>query len=263
MKRASLAVVLAAAVSASALAQSHANQGYNTSDVQAIKRMKEVNPQLVKARDLVSRREFPAAKKEIEAIIQKVPQLSEAHFLMAKVLYAEKAYPDALASMEKAEQTLGAMGAMMMKMNEDRRQGLSSRRQQQDAVIADLKGRPQPLPLADQARLDRAEQLRGELDREINELNEPTTGVRMPAEYSFFHGNILLRMQKFNEAAAKYDEALKADPGYADAANNLASLYYQVKQYQKAHDVLTGVEARGGTVNPELKKAVADALPKS
>jgi tetratricopeptide (TPR) repeat protein len=70
-------------------------------------------------------------------------------------------------------------------------------------------------------------------------------------------------MQKFPEAIAKYDDALRIDPGYADAANNLASLYYSAKQYQKAAEVLSRVEAKGATVNPELKKAIADALPKS
>ncbi len=262
MKRASVFIAIAAALAATALAQSRANQGYNTSDVQIVKRMKEVNPQLVKVRDLVAKRDFDGAKKELDAILGKVPELSEAHFLMAKVLYGQKSYPESLASMEKAEQTLGSMNAMMMKMNDDRRLALQSRRQSQDVVIADLKGKPQPLALADQSRLDRAEQLRGELDREINALNQPSI-MRAPAEYAFFHGNILLRMQKYDEAAAKYDEALKTDPGYAEAANNLASLYYSVKQYEKALDVLTRVESQGATVNPELKKAITDALPKS
>lgn len=262
MKRASMILLIVAAFSVAGLAQSISNQGYSTADAQTIKRMKDVNPHLVKARDQVAKHDFAAAKKTLEDILGKVPELSEAHFLMAKVLYAEKNWAGSLASMEKAEQTLGSLSAMMMKMNEDRRKGLIERRRAQEAVIADLKGRPQPLPLALQAQLDRAEQLRGEIDRSLNDLNEPQKST-VPAEYPFFHGNIFLRMQKFDEAVAKYDEALRIDPGYADAANNLASLYFSAKQYQKAFDVLTRVEAKGATVNPELKKAISDALPKS
>ncbi|HEY0787306.1 MAG TPA: tetratricopeptide repeat protein [Thermoanaerobaculia bacterium] len=262
MKRASIILVVVAAFSTVGLAQSISNQGYNTADAQTIKRMKDVNPHLVKARDQVAKHDFAGARKTLEDILEKVPELSEAHFLMAKVLYAEKNWTESLASMERAEQTLGSLATMMMKMNEDRRKALIERRRAQEAVIADLKGRPQPLPLAQQSQLDRAEQLRGEIDRSLNELNEPQKST-VPAEYPFFHGNILLRMQKFPEAVAKYDEALRINPGYADAANNLASLYYSAKQYQKALDVLTRVEAKGATVNPELKKAISDALPKS
>lgn len=262
MKRASIVLVVASALAGVGFAQSIGNQGYSTADAQSIKRMKDVNPQMIKARDLISKRSFDEAKKVLDDVLGKVPEMSEAHFLMAKVRYGEKEWPEALASMEKAEQTLGLMGAMMVKMNEDRRRALNERRRAQDTVISDLKARPQPLPPAQQTQLDRAEQLRSEIDRSLNELNEPQK-LNVPAEYPFFHGNILLRMQKFSEAVAKYDEALRIDPGYADAANNLASLYYSAKQYQKAAEVLARVEARGATVNPELKKAIADALPKS
>lgn len=262
MKRASVIVVIVAAFATAGLAQSISNQGYSTADAQTIKRMKDVQPLLVKARDQVAKHDFDAARKTLDDILGKVSELSEAHFLMAKVNYAEKKWAESLASMEKAEQTLGSLGAMMMKMNEDRRKALVERRRAQEMVIADLKSKPQPLSLTDQNRLDRAEQLRGDIDRELNDLNEPQTS-KVPPEYPFFHGNILLRLQKLNEAAAKYDEALRLDPGYADAANNLASLYYSAKQYQKALDVLTRVEAKGATVNPELKKAITDALPKS
>ncbi len=262
MKRAPVVFVIACAVAAIGFAQSIGNQGYSTADVQSIKRMKDVNPQMVKARDLVSQHKFAEAEKVLAEVLGKVPGMSEAHFLMAKVHYGEKRWPEALASMEKAEQTLGQMGAMMTKMNEDKRRALTERRRAQEAVIADLKGRRQPLPLELQTQLDRAEQLRGEIDRSLNELNEPMKS-NVPPEYPFFHGNIFLRMQRFSEAIAKYDEALRIDPGYADAANNLASVYYAAKQYQKAAEVLSRVEARGATVNPELKKAITDALPKS
>ncbi len=260
MNRASIVFALATGIAAIAIAQSPRTQGQNVMDVQMVKRFKDVNPQLVKARELIAKRDLAKAKEALEGILANVPEMSEAHFLMAKVLYGEKNYPESLASMEKAETTFASFGGLMMKMDEDRRSELQKRRVQQEALISDLKGRPQPLPLALQATLDRAEQLRSDIDRQLNESRPEA--LEVPAEYPFFHGNIFLRQQKYPEAAAKYEEALKADPKYADAANNLASLYYSAKQYQKAQQVLARVEAQGMAVNPELKKAITDAIPK-
>ena len=67
-------------------------------------------------------------------------------------------------------------------------------------------------------------------------------------------------MKKFQEAHDQYQEAIRLDPSHGDSYNNLAALYFQVKQYQKALDYLDQAEANGAKVNPEFKKAVLKAL---
>jgi tetratricopeptide (TPR) repeat protein len=256
---------------AAAVAQA---QGFSSHDVQTMTRMREMSPRINKARELVNKKDFAKAKKELESIIAKMPELAEAHFLMAKVLYSEKDYPGALASMLEAEKTHEALAGLMADMRDDRRADLAKRRSELERRISEMRGRI-PAGQGEAARsqaaalngeIARAEQMRTDIDREMNDTapgSQTTARTDKPAEYPFFHGNILLRLQKYPEAVAQYQQALTLNPGYADAANNLASLYYSAKQYQKAHEVLAAVEAKGATVNPELKKAIADALPKS
>ena len=82
----------------------------------------------------------------------------------------------------------------------------------------------------------------------------------MPADYHFFHGNILLRLNRLDGAAARYREALKIEPDHADACNNLASLYLSARHPKVAMDILEQAEANGASVHAELKKVVAAAL---
>ncbi|HSN68137.1 MAG TPA: tetratricopeptide repeat protein, partial [Thermoanaerobaculia bacterium] len=230
MKRASIVFVLAAALAGSALAQLAAP---NPADVQTMQRYKEVRPKVVKARELVAKREFEKAKKEIAAVIDKVPDHHEAHFLMAKVLYGEKSYTEALASIEKAEKSFVSVTRLMVEMQDDRRSELLKRRNELQITINNLRvqmpARTTEANLnqaaARQAQIERAEQLLRDIDRELTSNPVGASEAKAPPEYAFFHGNILLRLQKYPEAVAQYEEALAADPQYADAANNLASLY--------------------------------------
>ncbi len=69
-------------------------------------------------------------------------------------------------------------------------------------------------------------------------------------------------MKQFQEAFAQYKEAIRINPQYGDAYNNLANLYFMAKQYQKALDCLEQAEANGAKINPEFRKAVKKALGK-
>ena len=261
MKQAVLVVAIVVSTAGAASGQISGNQGYNAFDVQTLQRIREMNPRLVRARTLVANREFERAKKELSLILAKAPEISEAHFLMAKVHYAGRDFGAALDAMERAEKTFEALSGLMTEMKEDRRSDLLKRRAEAEITVNEVRASPNlNRSAALQARLNRAEQLRSDIDRELN--NAQTGATAPPAEYAFFHGNILLRLQKYTEAVAEYEQALTADPQYADAANNLASLYYSAKQYPKALEVLNRVEAKGATVNPELKKAIQEAMPK-
>jgi tetratricopeptide (TPR) repeat protein len=259
MKRALISFTMAAMFAGIAIAQNPAGEGLNTADVERVRRHNEAKRRLPAVRDLVKKHEWARAERELETLLAKSPELSEAHFLMAKVLYAGKRYPEALTSIESAEQSLGALGRLVATMQDDRRQDLNRRILEQDVIIKGLAGRFN-LPMADRERLALAEQTKAALERELSQ--PPPEAPDMPAEYPFFHGNILLRLQKYAEAITKYEEALKIDPGYADAASNLASIYFSARDPEKALEVLTRAEERGATVNAELKKAVLAALPK-
>jgi len=96
-----------------------------------------------------------------------------------------------------------------------------------------------------------------------SQLGKPVpSSAEIPADYFYFHGNILFKMKKFQDAYAQYKEAIRINPQYGDAYKNLANLYYMSKQYQKALDCLSQAEANGVEINPDFRKAVLKALGK-
>jgi tetratricopeptide (TPR) repeat protein len=97
-----------------------------------------------------------------------------------------------------------------------------------------------------------------------SQLSRPLSSPeQMPADYFYFHGNILFKLKRYEEANNQYQEAIKINPQHGDAYNNLASLWYLDKQYQKALDYLEQAEANGAKINPEFKKTILKAIEKS
>ena len=105
--------------------------------------------------------------------------------------------------------------------------------------------------------------IEGEIATINSRLTKPIpTEEETPASYFYLHGNIFFKLRKFEEAYAQYQEAIRINPKFGDAYNNLANLYYMSKQYQKALECLNQAETSGAEVNPALKKAVLKALGK-
>jgi tetratricopeptide (TPR) repeat protein len=237
---------------------------YRNVDVQVVRQYRDAGIQYEKARALFAKKDFSGAQERLDACLEIMPDYADAHLLRAKILYTEKDYLRALAAVEQAKRGYGATASLRERMSQDRESEIRKRIQQKDADAGDLRVRLAQAP-ADQRQLiqsqiDRLESERATLDREIRDL---TPGlVRIPAEYFFFHGNVLLRLGKYPESIEQYNEALKLDPGYGEAANNLASLYYSARQYEKAMEVVTQAQLKGATINQELKKAIEDGLRK-
>lgn len=80
------------------------------------------------------------------------------------------------------------------------------------------------------------------------------------AESFVVHGEVLVRMKRWNDAVMQYHEALRRAPGNAEAANGLAGVFYVSRRYEQARAVLRNAEAAGAAVDAELKKAVEEKL---
>ena len=222
-----------------------------------------------KARKHFEKRDLEKAVKELDACLKRMPDFSEAHFLLAKVAYLEKRFPDALAHMERAEATFEKSSTYFAELQGDRTSELERLRDRQDSIIDSIRGELARTSNDEQRRqlqmqLDQAQLERDRIQREL--LEPPTAGAApaagIPADYHFFHGNILLRLDRLDDAAARYREALKVKPDHADASNNLASLYLDAGYPEVAKEFLDQAEAAGAVVNAELKQAVLAALKK-
>ncbi len=82
----------------------------------------------------------------------------------------------------------------------------------------------------------------------------------IPAEYSYLHGNLLIRLKRFAEALPQFEKAVVADPKHGKALNNIASLHFMAGQYAEALEYIERAEAVGTKVDPDFKKAVLKAL---
>ena len=107
------------------------------------------------------------------------------------------------------------------------------------------------------------ENVKREIERIDKRLNRTSfLKEELPADYFYIHGNIYFKMKKFQEAHDQYQETIGINPKHGRAYNNLAALYFQVKQYRKALEYISQAEANGATVNPDLRSAVLKALGK-
>jgi tetratricopeptide (TPR) repeat protein len=261
-RRATLATV-ALAVAAALAGQASFGQGeYRNIETQLVRKYREANGYYEKAKVRFANKDFRRALKELDTCLGIIPEFADAHLMLAKIYYSEKDFPKALTEVLLAKTGFGSTAGLIEKVQQDRRFELRKRQELLEQSLSSLRAELLRTPAGQQhtiqGQIARAERDKADIDRE---LFEPIPNLsQLPAEYFFFHGNVLLRLQQYTEAAAQYDEALKINPGYADAANNLASLYYSAHQYEQALAILKRVEAKGATVNPELKKAIQDAL---
>ena len=218
-----------------------------TVDAQLVRRYREAEVAYGKGREHFERKDFEGTRRELGACFQSIPSYPDAHFLLAKVFYIEKDYPQALKAIERAKAGYRTLATILATLQEDRLSEMRTRIQEQ-ADLAAAFGRWISRPEPEGREIDRI------LYAQRSDRNE------LPAEYSFFHGNVLLRLNRPAEAAAQYEEALKTDPACGEAANNLAALYHSARLDEKAREVVTKAESNGVVVNSELKNEIDIAL---
>jgi len=232
-------------------------------------RFQSLNKNFEKAVVYYNKGDVRKSKKEFEKILEQMPQYADARFYMGQIAYKEGDMKTALSLIVKAKEDY----AFVTKMKVGMVQMLEPKlREQREALLTKLGELEIKLPsesasnseAVTETQTDREmEKVKQEIERIDKRLNQPIpTEEDLPADYFYIHGNIYFKMKKFQEAHDQYQETIRINPKYGRAYNNLAALYFQVKQYQKALDYISQAEANGATVNPDLKKAVLKALGK-
>ncbi|MDQ1348327.1 MAG: hypothetical protein QG573_1701 [Acidobacteriota bacterium] len=221
---------------------------------------REALPHYNKAVKAFSRNDHEAARRELDKAISAMPQYSYAHLLMAKSWYLSKRYDEALPAIERAEtawREFAGIAADAKSQQGDAQ--IRQRRNLQDQINtlqADFR------QAATQEQRDQIQNYITTLQRQIDDIDRdqasraPTALAALPAEYSFVHGNILLRRNQLSDAEPQYLRAIEANPKYGEAFNNLASLYFQAGRLEEARSVLQQARSRGLQINLELERAV-------
>jgi tetratricopeptide (TPR) repeat protein len=242
-------------------------------ETELFKKYKSLNKNYEKGKMYFAREDYKKAKKEFEKILGKLPEHADAHFFLSQILYREGSLEEALSHMEKAKANYEFSAKMKIKMAQVSKQKLEEKKQDLEDYLETLEERIVSLPQSSEVGEeveDRKKRLLSKIDEIKKQIKNIDTQLTMPipseeeipAEYCYINGNIYFKMKKFQEAHDQYQEAVKIDPTHGDSYNNLAALYFQVKQYQKALNYLNQAEENGAEVNPEFKKAVLKAIEK-
>jgi len=237
---------------------------YTREEKQLFQRFKVANSSYEKGKKHFLNEEYKEAEKELKKCIKRMPEHSGAYFFLSQISDKKGNLDKSLEQIEKAKENFANMTKIKTNIEQLYIFELREQKSQKEERIRELR-----MSLPNVAPQDRGavEGAIGAIEGEIGTINSRlTTPIpspeEIPADLFYFHGNIFFKLRKFEEAYAQYQEAIRINPKYGDAYNNLANLYYISKQYEKALECLNQAEASGTEVNPEFKKAVLKALDK-
>jgi tetratricopeptide (TPR) repeat protein len=241
-------------------------------ETELFKKYYALNKNFEKGKRHFAREDYKKARKEFEKLLIRMPEHADARFFLAQIDYKEGDVEKALSHIQMAREHYKFSAKMKMKMAETERVRLEEQKQELEDMCSDLEEKI--ISLTENVDDDEQEEVKANLQRRVENIKKQIKSIdvqlavpissmaEIPADYFYVNGNIYFKMKKFQEAHDQYQEAIRRDPRYGDAYNNLAALYFQVKQYQKALSYLNQAEENGAEVNPKFKEAVLKALGK-
>jgi len=228
----------------------------------------QANVHFLKGKDLFAKKELNKAEAEFKACLEALPKHADARFFLAQLDYLKGDFVRALADIEGAEAAYTATTGTTNFIDAERRKTLLDERARKEQEIAFIEDVLNASPCKTEVELIRLPEAIESLRREISSLNamlneQPRPEPRpLPADYPYIHGNILFKMNKFQEACGQYLKAIESDPGHLRAHNNLINICYLTREYEKALKYIKIAEANGVELNPRLKEAVLQVAKK-
>ncbi len=243
-----------------------AQKGFGLTEKEFVDKWKRANPKFLKGKENFAKKKYEKAGEEFRACLDILPEHADALFFLAQVEYQKGDFPEALADIEKAEASYAVISKFTAYIDAQRLDSLRDeqmRLNQEISALQDAYNRTQ-----DESQKQQLMQSIGTLRSQLSAVNSRLQerpvpeGVVLPAGYSFIHGNILFKMNRFQEARDKYIQALDIDGAHVGAYNNLVNLYYMAKDYEGALKYVQAAEGSGVEINPKLKEAVLKATKK-
>jgi glyoxylase-like metal-dependent hydrolase (beta-lactamase superfamily II)/Tfp pilus assembly protein PilF len=199
-----------------------------------------------------------AAAKDFEKCLQEVPRHAFARYYLANIAYIANDLPRALGDMNAAVEDLGFMESL----ND---YGLTQKAKTYDSYKR-MMNEEWAAAINCRARAE-IDSLSGELKdtekkQELQLERQKAARIRQKAHYLYFRGNIHFRLERFDDAARDYEQAIVLDPQQANAYNNLAAIYYLAGNHAGALDYLDRAIRQGleDNLNLTLQSLVFEAL---
>jgi len=240
-------------------------EDYTREEKRLFQRYKIANSLFLKGRKHFLKDNYKKAEKELRKCVEKMPEHADAYFFLSQVSYKKGNLEESLEHIEKAKENYAFIAKMKTNMEQLYILELQKQKMDKEEKLMLLKENlPKVQSVPERSKIKAGI---GSIEADISSINSRinrplSSSEEVPAGYFYFHGNILFKLKKYQEAHTQYKEAIKIDPQHGDSYNNLASIYYIARQYKKALDYLDQAEANGAKINPEFKKAVLKALGK-
>ena len=232
-------------------------------DQNTFQKFKQAKRMYVKGEQLYLKGKLAKAQDALEKCVEVFPRYSEAYFILAQVEYKLKDYSAALDHIANAKTHFKFMSDIRVSTQLEY---LDTLREQRQKLQEQLRGLREQLSSAkNDADRSRIESAIGTAEMQVsqidNRVHSPIPNIEdIPADYHYVHGNIFMKLKKFQEAHKQYLEAVRVDPTHGNALNNLSNLYFMVKNYDKAKEYMDKAEIAGFKVNEKYKSALMKVL---
>jgi tetratricopeptide (TPR) repeat protein len=237
------------------LAPGLSGQKTEENDLLILQKYRMTRPELLKGQEQLKKDQLDKAEQTLLKVIKEMPENAEASFYLAETYYRKGEFGKGLAAIVEAEKQFPVIQKALVKRQAGTiAESGENRADIQNEILAEQQKTLEPIT----ATTSRMQKEAASSQSRSQEDKAETYAI--PAEYSYLHGNLLIRQKRFEEALAEYEKAIAAAPKHGKALNNIANIYYMGRQYDKALEYIQRAEAVGAPVNPDFKKAVLKAL---
>ena len=234
-------------------------------------KFKLAKQQLQKGQALLDNGKLKKAEKALKKCIEFFPQFSHADYHLSQIFYKEADFQQALYHIDRARKNYKFVADYWVNSQLEYKKQLrdqkwkleeSKRNMEQRLATKNYNQSSQGAAYAAKQELEnRIANARIDIARIDSKLNEPIPSVsEMPAEYHYLYGNILFKFKKFADSFNSYLEAVRVNPCYVNALNNLANLKFMARKYKDALAYLEKAEECGGKVNQKFKEVILKAM---
>ena len=241
-------------------------KSFKINEKKLVEKFKRSDAIFQKGKEDFIKEKYDKAEKELKTCLELMPEHAEAYFFLAQIDLKKGEFNQALADIEKAESNYEFIGQFYAYTQELRLEQLRDDKSRLEGELGAYRDKLAKATTDEERQRIQALLIstQGQLSSINSRLNEPLPDVLViPGDYYYIHGNILFKLQKFQEAHDRYLEAIKLDAKHPGAYNNLINLCYMAKNYDEALKFVNQAEANGVPLNPKLKEAVLKAAGKS
>ncbi|TET68568.1 MAG: hypothetical protein E3J56_11225, partial [Candidatus Aminicenantes bacterium] len=162
-------------------------------------KFKMANKDFLKGKEYFLKGNYKKAEKELKKCIETMPEHVKAHFYLSHVLYKKEDFQRALEHIEKAKENFEFMADLLAYAYQQYIFQLRGQEDTIDSQISELRDKLSKTTDPDthrslEGQITSLESKKGIVRSKLTEPVAPSESI--PADYFYFHGNILFRLNK-------------------------------------------------------------------